>query len=144
MARKTAEQVFNAQKKIDQNADQFSKSINELLTVMEGDISQVLVAQSLEFWNEVTKETPFKTGRARANWQIGKTVNDKMIDEGKPQPPPGNITNAVKVWLFNNLPYIEQLEAGSSIQAPQGMVALAALKLAKHLSEEARKLGYIK
>ena len=83
----------------------------------------------------VVLKTPVDTGRARANWVVGfsrpvrrarRTVdqsggativeNTRKIQQAK---------DFVNVWISNNLPYINELENGSSRQAPAGMARLA-------------------
>jgi hypothetical protein len=60
----------------------------------------------------VKAKTPVDTGRARDGW--------KMEIDGE------------EYRVFNEVPYIGFLEAGSSKQAPQGMVALTLSELALH------------
>jgi hypothetical protein len=72
--------------------------------------------------------TPVKTGRLRANYQISIVLNDNELDKTR-SPNLGGVLTQVKkgtqsgfFWFFNNLDYFEQIEAGSSLQAPQGML----------------------
>lgn len=91
--------------------------------------------------------TPIKTGRARANWQIDRAVGTSSIIEREdryPNPiPPGIRTirrlrkASVPMYIFNNVMYISNLEAGSSSQAPAGMVEPALVAVS------ARMGGYI-
>lgn len=57
-----------------------------------------------ELFTKIVDATPVDTGRARDGWEI---------DEA----PLGGIT-----WIENSVPYIAELENGSSKQAPAGMV----------------------
>ena len=82
----------------------------------------------------IVMKTPVKTGRARGNWQT--TINtpatgdletvDKsggsVVNEGL-----ASLTSLRPyqiVYITNNLPYIQALEEGSSMQAPVGMVVV--------------------
>lgn len=89
---------------------------------------------SIEMFERLVKRSPVRSGRFRANWQIGidnvpvglMTVND----------PSGQLTiNAgtakimglkagQKLHIVNNLPYARRLEYGYSQQAPAGMLRI--------------------
>ncbi len=87
----------------------------------------------------VVARTPVRTGRARANWQVGLErppggVLEETDKDGRTTVARGRAGIArarpfETIWIVNNLPYIGVLEQGSSRQAPRGMVAatLAAL-----------------
>ena len=87
----------------------------------------------------VVLRTPVRSGRARANWQVGlarppEGVLEAADPDGRTAIAGGAATIArarpfETIWITNNLPYIGALEHGSSKQAPRGMVAatLAAL-----------------
>lgn len=95
---------------------------------------------ALEALKRIVLKTPVDTGRARGNWQttIGKLpAGDKKAPNDKSGSkammagmaalaslPPFSV-----VWISNNVPYIIFLEAGSSKQAPQGMVAVTIQEL---------------
>ncbi len=86
---------------------------------------------TLELFSGVIKATPVDTGRARGNWQttVGSPAKGRLeredksgseaIAEVEAKTPEG--TGQV-TYLSNNLPYIMELEEGSSKQAPEGMV----------------------
>ena len=89
-----------------------------------------------ELFRRIILKTPVKTGTAQANWQInistpGKNVVKYSGNAGaaKTQALNNGLEKLSKVgigrtiYIFNNLPYIGELEHGSSkIQAPAGMV----------------------
>ncbi len=84
----------------------------------------VLVAQ------EVITRTPVDTGRARANWVYGAGIANMTYDYGTFDPGGSQAIDRIAnerfrpiVYLTNSLPYIQNLEDGSSRQAPTGMVA---------------------
>lgn len=76
-------------------------------------------------FNEVVQGTPVDSGAARASWLMGNTnsgaVGSKILNVSPLEVPEigGSVT------LFSNLPYIERLEDGYSLQAPTGMVKIA-------------------
>ena len=86
---------------------------------------------TLELFSGVIKATPVDTGRARGNWQtapgspaageterLDKSGGEAIAEvEAKTPEGAGQVT-----YLSNNLPYIMELEEGSSKQAPEGMV----------------------
>lgn len=86
---------------------------------------------TLELFSGVIKATPVDTGRARGNWQttVGTPAKGRLEREDKSgseaiaevevKTPEGA---GQVTMLTNNLPYIDELEFGSSQQAPQGMV----------------------
>jgi hypothetical protein len=88
--------------------------------------------------------TPVDTGQARSNWIVQNTTPsrkqqpafnpgsggstaaqnaDKALSEGR-----ATIAQAVPgapIWISNNLPYIQGLNEGNSLQAPKGFVEKA-------------------
>lgn len=101
------------------------KSIDEVVVVVQQRIA-------LQLLEGVVDMTPVKTGRARGNWQvtIGAPTTTQLQTEDKDGGPTKtageaviqSITTLGAVYLTNNLPYITELEKGTSTQAPQGMV----------------------
>lgn len=90
---------------------------------------------ALELFSRVILKTPVDTGRARANWQfaIGAIPNGTLQLEDKTGQATISAATARTavveagdvIYLSNNLPYAERLEAGYSLQAPAGMVSLS-------------------
>ncbi len=90
---------------------------------------------ALEFLTTVIPATPVRTGRARSNWNASLeradlstrptdgTSGDKALQRGA-----GIIRQAKdgqSIFISNNLPYIQVLNAGSSKQAPAGFIERA-------------------
>jgi hypothetical protein len=84
--------------------------------------------------------TPVDTGRAKGNWQVSldvpaEGVVDVIDRSGLQTISRGQsvIAQATRfptvIWITNNLPYIDELENGSSTQAPNGMVAVTLERL---------------
>jgi len=82
----------------------------------------------IKIYRNIILGTPVDTGRARANWFLttgtpSETVTDSdrtsLIKGLKPMPA---IVLDEKVYITNNLPYIQKLEYGHSKQAPDGWV----------------------
>jgi len=107
----------------------FSDDIRRFTTKTVEAHGKIARVATLELFSGVIRATPVDTGRARGNWQtsVGAPVNGEIAREGdaaalaeveaKTPQGAGQIT-----YLSNNLPYIVQLEEGSSKQAPEGMV----------------------
>jgi hypothetical protein len=87
----------------------------------------------------VVARTPVRSGRARANWQVGlerlpegvleATDTDDRTTIARGRAAIARARPFGTIRIANNLPYIGILEYGSARQAPRGMVAatLAAL-----------------
>lgn len=95
-------------------------------------INQTQKAACLELARAVILDTPVKTGRARANWQAGLNQAPNGVLEQSDPSGEATLAKAEKVLagmkpgdsfvLVNNLPYAQELEDGSSKQAPNGML----------------------
>jgi hypothetical protein len=82
--------------------------------------------------------TPVDTGRARSNWavQVGSPIEGEHVVQGFDRSGGSSLSQAEDalqeykitagvIFVANNVPYIEQLENGSSAQAPGGMLSAA-------------------
>lgn len=88
-------------------------------------------AATLDFFSGTIKDTPVATGRARGGWTVGVGIEpadspERLDKEGAAasaevmaKTPKGA---GQEVFMMNNLPYILELENGSSKKAPDGMV----------------------
>lgn len=85
---------------------------------------------TLEALRRLVQKTPVDTGRARGNWQTtihapaaGQT-GPRMAGavEGEANGVLSTLPPYEVVYLTNNVPYIERLDDGWSVQAPDGMV----------------------
>ena len=82
----------------------------------------------------------YRPGRARGGWQvaIGRTTDndiERIDPSGSTALSSGlAVIKTAKpfdvVFIYNNVPYIRELEEGSSTQAPNGMVKLTIAQLA--------------
>jgi len=84
-----------------------------------------------EIWNGVTKKTPVDTGRARASWNLTEevvnlsTASENVVHGSNAKGSVGRITGKGDViYITNNVDYINELDKGTSQQAPNGMVSL--------------------
>jgi hypothetical protein len=91
---------------------------------------------AFEVLKRVVEKTPVDTGRARGNWIVSVGAPDHSADGAEDKSSGGlatvsreatkikAISEPATIFVQNNLPYIEKLENGSSVQAPAGMVAV--------------------
>lgn len=116
--------------------------VGELTGITEKGMKRLV----LRIDRELKRATPVDTGWARANWlpSIGAPIT------GYPGPRPGGeeVAAAVSraqseqnramaeiatsytldkgpIWISNNVPYVEQLNEGSSTQAPSNFISIA-------------------
>lgn len=109
----------------------FGSDMRSATKRIEDAHNKITRAATLDFFSGTIKDTPVDTGRARGNWQtaVGSAPqavierDDKggtaAIAEVESKTPAGA---GQETFMANNLPYIEDLENGSSQQAPSGMV----------------------
>lgn len=124
------------------NLDEFERALVRFtereLPAAVAEASRGLALAVLE---GVVRRTPVDTGQARANWQVGlgRAPGGTL---GATDPSGGTtIARGARliaraqpfeaIWIVNNLPYVVELEHGSSTQAPSGITAatLASLRL---------------
>jgi hypothetical protein len=98
---------------------------------------------ALRLFNEIVRNTPVRTGYARANWAVDQTPNIEVIEKkpGKDvkYPAPevkGRVGSGLIYYIKNGLPYIPFLEAGGSNQKPTGFIANAIFFVAKQIRQK--------
>lgn len=115
--------------------------------------SCVMLLNSLKTATDFGPGTPVDTRWASNNWwfAIGDTCPTDTIGEypGEgvklaPKNPPKGILNSAKpfkkMWVYNNVPYIEALEDGHSKQAPMGFAYNALQALEAWLKDQQLKM----
>ena len=106
------------------------------LTEKAGELATKKVA--MDVLAAVVMETPVDTGRARGNWQASvsspaSSPTNKKDKDGETTVHSEtfkidgmSVPQGQTIWITNNVPYIERLEAGhSTTKAPDGIVAPA-------------------
>jgi len=85
-------------------------------------INQLSRLQALDTTNKLKAATPIDTGRARNSWSLTKNRNKfKDSKAGPVMPetlPPVSGDKVETLYITNGTPYIENLNQGSSKQAP--------------------------
>ena len=128
----------------------FTASIARFVEKAKDNADLVLRKVALEMFTRVVIKTPVDTGRAKGAWQcsIG-SIPSGMVNHldktGSETIARINVNvasaNAGDVlYLVANLPYINNLEYGSSKQAPSGMVRLTILEWNRVVDKAASEL----
>ena len=96
---------------------------------------------AVDLHTKITRRNPVDTGLSRSRWTIregepdNSPVPEKLEDGSRTNPPapaampPNGISGKEIVFITNNVEYVTYLEAGSSQQAPSGMVAISIFEL---------------
>ena len=133
-----------------QLGDELSKALKSSDIEIKARANIAIRVAAIKTWGKIIRMTPVDSGRARSNWFIGLSVGSETTTSTSNKGPsyinkklPADLlTN--KVFMYNNLPYIETLEFGGygegpktaggfSTQAPQGMVRVSLLGWGKAL-----------
>ncbi|MBF0675589.1 hypothetical protein [Pseudomonas sp.] len=131
----------------------FAKDIQRFAAKAGESADQTIQAVTIALFNGVIRDTPVDEGRARGDWQTtvgnpasGQNGRDDTTPTGRDGGPAQAevIANTPEkaggvTYLSNNMPYIVQLEEGSSGQAPAGMARRNMDRIQRNLAREARK-----
>lgn len=126
----------------------FSGDMRRFVAKTAAAQDKITRAATLELFSGVIRATPVDTGRARGGWQTGvgsapegdnKRLDKsaaKSIAEVEQNTPAGA---GQVTYLANNVPYIMNLEQGTSKQAPEGMVRKNVDRVQKMVDAAIRK-----
>lgn len=114
----------------------FNKALELAIKALPERANDIKIVTALDLMNRIVEKTPVDTGRARGNWQLaagtaaeGEVANAEGLTPSTimhdAEQKTASVTIGEDIWISNNLPYIEALEEGHSLQAPHGMVALS-------------------
>lgn len=123
----------------------FGSQLTAFVSGAEKKVERTVRAVKLELFRSVILDTPVDTGRARGNWQatLDSPATEETENESMSVALAGVAANLGKVndvsFLANNLPYIEELEDGSSKQAPAGMVRRNMARVQRLINEQAAR-----
>jgi len=128
------------------DANQFAKRMAKLAFNIEANSSETVQKAALAIDAQVVISTPVDTNRARSNWLVG--INGPITEEtddfpkGKKGSGGAAATRAAKekgkrqilkhkpgqsIYISNNVKYINDLNRGTSIQAPAMFVQMGVL-----------------
>ncbi len=150
------------QNELNQTADGFAKSLEELGGILQDKFEQVVRKTVFDLYGNIIRRSPVDTGTYRASHSIANS--EPKGDEGIIYLNKSEIhlstdlaLTSLKawtwkvgdgtIWIFNNLPYAEPLENGHSGQAPQGIYRQALTEVKAILDAQISKLkvsGYFK
>jgi hypothetical protein len=121
MPLKSPAEVAKAFDRIDLGVHDVNKAFSDLADSFEDNFILIYLKAVLETYNQIIRDTPKDIGTARGNWQIDNKTNDTELERAITSPEELDLDGLMSeldpykiIWIFNNLPYIEQLEAGYS------------------------------
>lgn len=110
------------------NPRKVAQDIDEVVILVQKKVAMQLL-------EGIVNMNPVRSGRSRGNWQvtIGQSASGELGGDKGPWPSAqeainngsavvSSVTTLGAIYLTNNVPYITELEKGTSTQAPQGMV----------------------
>jgi hypothetical protein len=119
------------------NIQAFNADLTAVSKQLDIGLDKVVRKVVFDIHKSVTDISPWKTGRFRASWGISpfEIPNDPGEPDSKGAEVPiskqksrmnTSVPDPLIVWyVYNNLPYAQKLEDGSSQQAPAGIMNLA-------------------
>ena len=126
----------------------FSGDMRRVVATTAAAQAKIPRAATLELVRGVIRATPVDTGRARGGWQTGvgsaPEGDNKRLDKSAAKSIAEVEQNAPAgagqvTYLANNVPYIMNLEQGTSKQAPEGMVRKNVDRVQKMVDAAIRK-----
>lgn len=133
------------------NATEFAESLIKFADHTTGSIEKVIRKACIDLYRSIVRMTPVDTGRARSNWMISTTEDNRILVQNSEgtfdvdsiiSAEISNFSFGVhdsKIIIYNNLEYIEALESGSSSQAPAGMVAISITEFSNYFNEAVKE-----
>tara|TARA_R110000796_G_scaffold192501_1_gene309165 strand:- start:101 stop:505 length:405 start_codon:yes stop_codon:yes gene_type:complete len=131
----------------------FSLDVKKFAAKSNRNVSDVIVATSVDLFSTIITETPVDTGRLRANWQasLGSPITSKTetTDKtgGETKSKMISVINTFagdgSLFLSNNLPYAYRIEflGWSRLKAPKGMVRVSFRQVHSAMKKAIRKLS---
>lgn len=111
--------------------------IRRTVNAVEAGAERVIKRLAFAINNELKRTTPVDTGWARANWvpSVGRpaegvtgsrdAVNTGAQSAGEARLLVYTLSQSPEIWITNNVPYIGDLNAGRSPQAPANFIETA-------------------
>lgn len=148
------------ERKVCRSGKELQAVLTEIMEAHRGRLRDAIVnAVEKEFSNLVIA-TPQRLGRARAGWQMAPEVSEWTPPDIKPAkgqsgPLPEylaliekhlreardlKLAEADVIYIMNNVEYILALEAGWSVQAPQGFIGVFINRLKTQISAAVKAL----
>lgn len=126
-----------------------TQQIDDIMDELTEFVKDLCISITVNSQAEITEDTPVDTGWARANWipqvarpdlqergSTGSTAQaERQVQQGLTSVFRYNNLDK-KLFITNNVPYIERLNEGSSTQAPAAFVQMA---IARVIEAETRR-----
>lgn len=140
--------------RIDENAKDFTRTLMDLVTAIDGDIEQVVRLSVLKVFANIIRRSPVLFGGYRASHGITNSEpgTEEGIREGGENEAEAIRRSEAWIWkiedgtiyIFNNMPYALRLEEGHSTQAPDGVYHLAIAEFNQIWEKELSKMDRLK
>ena len=115
--------------------------VNKVITELEEFTARLLQKVTLNITSNLQEDTPVDTGWARANWvpSIGSpfrglagsrkgVINNALTERGKSLISTSYTLDKGAIYISNNVPYIVNLNEGSSTKAPAAFIQAAIVR----------------
>ena len=141
-------EIFGSKQRVSKGGERFNKAMNEIAKNIKSNFELFTKQRALGIYSDIIANNPVDTGYSRSNWQFNIRPSLNIIgtqpksDDERVLSPPSvedankSTPNSFVYYINNNLPYIEQLEGGSSNQQPSGFVANALFSAAKRAQQQ--------
>jgi hypothetical protein len=114
----------------------FATQMRQLATVVQARVPQLVATVAQHVVEDVARENPVLTGQSSANWKTAIGSPDTSWDQGANHLGGQHSIDEARsalvalamgqtVYITNNVPYIIDLNNGSSTKAPAGFVEMA-------------------
>jgi hypothetical protein len=157
MPLKTPEEVRLGRGLVVARAQQFSNLLITLAGSIEKNIEKVVTKTVMDVYSEIAEGTPVDTGRAKASWSLGSEQRYDVMPEDTQLSSSGAshiikekqeefkfVMGQNRIVIYNNVAYIEPLEAGHSKQQPSGWISMTMHNFTRRLNKNLKKAGIIK
>lgn len=130
------------------NMGELQRAYKKFIKASKDDIANVIERSAIKFFQQLILNTAKDTGRARNGWL---PIIDGPTSEWKP--PKGLSNYSIKVfdqgvikfdsriWIVNNVEYIEFLDEGHSSQYPEGFTSPAVRATIVYIERRINKLN---
>ena len=142
-------------KRVCRDGAELQRTISELVEANTGLVRAQVIEIITEEFAALIEGTPVDSGRARAGWMMTDKPTENEPPQVKHRAKGGGVeaefaslierhlreatdlglTQPDVVYICNNVKYILALEAGWSIQAPQGFIALFMQRITNRLNQ---------
>jgi hypothetical protein len=112
------------------NIRAFDRDLKEIAMKVNIWVPQIVVKIALDLHTKFSTRNPVDTGRSRAGWDVKEGApSDHLPPPGSYSGPkpinPGSFGGRDITFITNAVDYVEFLDAGSSKQAPGGIVDIS-------------------